>query len=179
MDATVKMPATGSVEADIDFGDFTINDLSGQCDLYLQYGDFEARNLSHKNNIAHVAFGNARINNWGGGEFGVQYGDAKITEVDGDLDLKVQFGDACIDNLSSSCKQLSGHVEYGDLKIKLGSGFGGSFEAEASYGDVELPTNAKYTSKQKDFSGSNKSGTIGSGSSVLKIDVSFGDVEIE
>jgi hypothetical protein len=179
MDATVKMPASGSVEADVDFGDFTINDLSGLCDLYLQYGDFVAGKLSNKNNVAHVAFGNAKIDSWGGGEFGVQYGDAKIADVNGNIDLNVQFGDASINNLSSSCKQLNGHVEYGDLKIKLGTGFGGSFEAIASYGDVELPMHAKITSKEKDFSGSNKAGTIGSGSSVLKVNASFGDVEIE
>jgi hypothetical protein len=179
MKATVNMPAGGSVNGSVNFGDFVINNLSGNCNLNLQYGDFKIGNLDSKSNEVNVAFGNVSIGNWGGGKCHVQYGDSKFNEVKGNMELKVQFGDADIESLNASCKIFNAEVEYGDLDMRLGSGFGGSFDANSSYGDVELPNNATIGTKEKDYTSTRKTGTIGSGSSKLKVEVSFGDVEIE
>jgi hypothetical protein len=179
MKANVNMPAGGSVKGDVDFGDFIVNNLSGYCSMNVQYGDFKIGNLESKNNEVYVAFGNVSVGTWGGGKCNVQYGDSKFNDVKGNMELKVQFGDADIESLNSACKIFDAEVEYGDLDIRLGSGFGGSFDANSSYGDVDLPANAVIGSKEKDFTSTHKTGTIGSGSSKVKVEVSFGDVEIE
>jgi hypothetical protein len=178
MDATVKMPATGSIDGHVDFGDLTISDLAGNLNINLQYGNLVAGKLSGSNNAVELAFGDAKVGRWSGGGMKAQYGNVVIAELNGNINLNLAFGDAKIEQLQSACKSLAAELEYGDLVIDLGASVGVAFDIESSYGDVNIPNSAVVTLKEKDYTSSHKVGTIGSGATKLKLISSFGDVAI-
>jgi hypothetical protein len=112
MDATVRMPATGSIEGRVDFGDLTINDLSGNFNVNLQYGNLVAGKLSGTTNAVELAFGDAHVGSWNGGGIRAQYGNVVIAELRGNLNLNLDFGDAKIELLQPACKSLAAEMEY-------------------------------------------------------------------
>lgn len=178
MDATVKMPATGSIDGHVDFGDLTLSDLSGNLKVNLQYGNLVAGKLLGTNNAVELAFGDAHVSSWSGGGVRAQYGNLVIEELKGNLNLNLDFGDAKIHQLQATCKSFSAEMEYGDLVIDLGSSVGLAFDIESSYGDLNIPGSAVVTLKEKDYTSSHKVGTIGSGSTKLNVISSFGDIAI-
>ncbi|MFM9984863.1 MAG: DUF4097 family beta strand repeat-containing protein [Flavobacteriales bacterium] len=176
----IKMPAAGTVDGDISFGNIYISDLKGPFEAKVEYGNISAQNLFSSNNDLEVAFGNADIKNTNGGDFENQYGNLEIKKLSGSAEIKSEFGNLEIDLVSKEVKTLEVTIQYGDADIELASDFSCSFEINSSYGDIEMPSTVKTTKSESDYTNKKLSGTIGNGgSSRLEINNDFGNVEVD
>lgn len=176
----VKMPANGTVDGQVSFGDANLGEMKGACELRVEYGSFRASSLLSAGNDLEIAFGDASIQTTAGGDFSNEYGELKIKRLTGSAEVKSAFGDLEIDLVTKEVKSLEIHIEYGDAEIDLAPDASFTFDAISSYGDVELPDNAKKTTNTSDYTTKHVMGTIGSGgSNKLKIECDFGDVEID
>jgi Putative adhesin len=176
----IKMPAAGTVDGDISFGNIYISDLKGPFEAKVEYGNITAQNLLSGNNDLEVAFGNADIKNTNGGDFENQYGNLEIKKLNGSAEIKSAFGNLEIDLVSKEVKTLELDIQYGDADIELASDFSCSFNINSSYGDIDMPSEAKITKSESDYTNKSITGIIGSGgSNRLKINNDFGNVEID
>lgn len=178
VDVEVKMPANGSIYADNSFGDFKLGSLNGRCELTLEYGNAKIGSVKGRDNRYNISFGDLKVDDMAYAEVKVEYGNARLGAVSGDFRARVEFGDITVNEVKASCKFMQVSVEYGDADITLGAGYGATFEARSSYGDVDLPATANVTRKESDYTSSRKTGTIGNGGGTLKVEASFGDVEL-
>ena len=175
----VHMPMNAILDGKCAFGDINITDMKGACELNVEYGDLRVNGLWSYENDVHNSFGDARINGTNGGDFHNEYGKLNIGLLQGNAEIKSSFGDMDIDKVSKQCKNLEIDVEYADADINLDSDAGFRFEANSSYGDIDLPDTAKKTSSENDYTSKEIKGTIGNGEGRLDIECDFGDVEID
>jgi hypothetical protein len=176
----IKMPAAGTVDGDISFGNIAISDLKGPFEAKVEYGNITAQNLYSNNNDLEVAFGNADIKNTNGGDFENQYGNLEIKKLNGSAEIKSEFGNLEIDLVSKEVKSLELTIQYGDAEIELASDFSCSYEINSSYGDIDMPSSAKTIKSESDYTNKSLTGTIGNGgSNRLEINNDFGNVEID
>ncbi|MDZ4823959.1 MAG: DUF4097 family beta strand repeat-containing protein [Flavobacteriales bacterium] len=175
----MKMPAGGSLEGNSAFGEMTLGDLSGNCNLMVEYGKFSGGNLSSSTNNFKVAFGDAVIASFGGGNLENEYGSLGVDQLKGNAEINVAFGDLRIGHVYPSCKNLAVRVEYGDADIGLDPSCAFSIDAESSYGEIDLPDGFKKTNSESDFASKHVEGSFGnSATGQLKIKSDFSDVEV-
>lgn len=181
IDILVKMPRSGNLDANHAFGELTIQEILGKCEIDLSYGELEASNLPHADNDVKVAFGDGEIEQLGGGEIKVEFGNLEIERITGDADLSCNYGDLEIDHISSTCKNLKIQNDFGSVSIELDSGANYEIDAYASFGDVSLPSGAKISSEKEDFTSKSIKARIGSGGSpgLITVRCSFGDADID
>ena len=181
IDVVIKMPRTGNLDADHSFGSLEINELSGKCDVDLSYGEFKADVLSNNNNNIKVAFGDGEIGQAGGGEMKVEFGNFDIDRVMGNSEISCSYGDLDVDFVSKKCSELVIHNDFGSVDITLEAGSNYDVKANASFGDVDLPSSAKIISEDEDFTSISLKARIGDGANPgeLEINCSFGDAEID
>lgn len=175
----LKMPLDAVLDGKVAFGDVVISDMRGACELNLEYGDAKINGLWSYENDFRVAFGDADINGTNGGDFRNEYGSLEIGLLQGNAEIHSSFGDLEIDKVAKECKDLEIKVEYADAEIDLASDAGFRFEANSSYGDIDLPSSAKRTVVKEDYTAKEVQGTIGQGAGKLEVECDFGDVDID
>jgi hypothetical protein len=175
----VKMPLSAVLDGRCAFGDMTISDMKGACELNIEYGDLRANGLWSYENDIRIAFGSAKINGSNGGEFQNEYGDLDIGLLQGNSEIHSSFGDLEIDRVTKECKDLEVKVEYADADINFAQNAGFRFEANSSYGDIDLPDSFKKTTVESDYTSKEIKGSFGSGEGKLEIECDFGDVDID
>lgn len=176
----IKMPITATLDGDIAFGNLTIADLKGPCEIKVEYGNINAQSLASSNNDLEVAFGNANIKTTNGGDFENQYGNLEIKKLTGNAEIKSAFGNLEVDLVTKETKSLEIDIQYGDADIELASDYACNFEIRSSYGDIDMPSGAKTTKSESDYTSKRLIGTFGNGGSGrLEINNDFGNVEID
>lgn len=177
----IKMPVTATLDGEVAFGNLTLADLQGPCEVKVEYGNITAQNLASRDNDLHVAFGNANIKSTNGGEFVNEYGNMDIKKLNGNAEIKSSFGNLEIDLVSKEVKAFELDVQYGDAEIELASDYSCSFVIHSSYGDVDMPdSGAKITKSESDYTSKHLTGTFGNGgSNRMEIKNDFGNVEID
>ncbi len=179
VEVDMKVPAGASLTGSFNFGDLILSDLSGPCQLLVEYSSFAANKLLSANNDLKVQFGNANIKYAGGGVFKCEYGNIELGSINNDTRCESDFGDVKISHVAPSCKNLSLDAEYGDLSVTLDAGCSFMVEAKSEYGDVDLPSTFKEQYHKSGFSDEKKSGTLGSNpTGKLLVSARFGHVVI-
>lgn len=175
----VKMPLKAILDGKCAFGNLTVGDMQGACLMEVEYGDIYINGLwSYENNLR-IAFGDAVVNGTNGGDFTNEYGSLEIGLLQGNSEIQSSFGDLKLRRVAKECKDLDLNVQYADAKIYLAQATGFRFEATSSYGDIDLPSEAKKSSVESDFSNKQVKGTIGNGEGKLEVECDFGDIDID
>lgn len=175
----IRMPLKANLDGKCAFGDVNITDMAGACKIDVEYADARINGLWSYDNDFRIAFGNARINGTNGGDFRNEYGSLEMGLLQGKADIHSSFGDLEIDKVAKECKDLEVKVEYADADIDLAADAGFAFEANSSYGEIDLPAGVKKSFSDSDYTSKRVRGTIGSGDGKLELDCDFGDLELE
>ncbi len=175
----VKMPLKAVLDGKCAFGDLRIGDMQGACLVDVEYGDMHINGLWSYENDLNIGFGNAYINGTNGGDFKNEYGSLDITLLQGNAEIESSFGDLELRRVAKECKDLEIKVQYADADIHLARDAGFRFEANSSYGDIDLPSEAKKSSSESDYTSKQVKGTIGNGEGKLDVECDFGDIEID
>lgn len=174
----VKMPKGASLSGSVSFGNIqVINPLQGKLDIHLDYGNLDAGELKHYSNDLKVSFGNAKIGTWNGGDAHVEYGNIKLQNVTGKSHIEDDFGNIDIRGISKSCQSLRVDCEYGNIDVTTG-GTGCNFQADVSYGDIDLNGEYKITLKESEMFSKGVEGTGNGGGVELEVDCSFGNIDL-
>lgn len=177
---TIKAPRTIGLDANHDFGDLRVADISGASDIHVGYGTFKAGKLSNPGNDITVAFGEGSIKEVGGGDISNEFGELDIDRLTGNADLSNGYGEFEIDYVTASCKDIDINNEFGELEITLASGGSFEIEYESSFGDVSLPSSANISRESEEMTSKSGKATIGgSGGCKIRIETSFGEVDID
>jgi|JI7StandDraft_1071085.scaffolds.fasta_scaffold142161_2 hypothetical protein len=175
----VKMPLKAVLDGKCAFGDLRIGDMQGACLVNVEYGEMHVNGLWSYENDLKIAFGNAYITGTNGGNFENEYGSLDITLLQGNAEIESSFGDLEIRRVAKECKDLEVKIQYADADIHLALDAGFRFEANSSYGDIDLPSQAKKTFSESDYTNKQMKGTIGNGEGKLDVECDFGDIEID
>ncbi len=175
----VKMPLKAVLDGKCAFGDLRVGDMQGACLVEVEYGDMHINGLWSYENDLRIAFGNAYINGTNGGDFTNEYGSLEIVLLQGNSEIESSFGDLDLKRVAKECKDLEVKVQYADADIHLASDAGFRFEANSSYGDIDLPSGAKKSSVESDYTNKDVKGTIGNGEGKLDVECDFGDIDID
>lgn len=156
---TVYMPATNALTASQQYGNIDLGNFSAPTSLKVQYGNLNAGVLSNSNNYINVQYGKTTIdevNNavikhqYGGGliinragalDMDVQYAQATVTTVKGDVRAKIQYGEGL--NIGSA-NNLMLDAQY--VKVKVGD-LRGNATIKQQYGDLTVGTLGKLVLK--------------------------------
>lgn len=174
----VKLPKGATIEGSMSFGNMTVyNPILGKLDVDMDYGNLEAGEVKNSSNNVRMSFGNVKIGSWGGGDLKVDYGNIKLQNVLGESDIEDDFGNIDIRGISKNCKGLKVACEYGNIDISTG-GTGCNFEADVSYGDIDLNGEYKVSLKETDMFSKSIEGVGNGGGVPLEVDCSFGNIEL-
>ncbi len=174
----IKMPKSGGVNGTVDFGNLNISSIAGMLDLELDYGNLVAADLKHSSNDIEVDFGNTYVAYFGGGKIISEYGNVKVEYVNGVSNIQNDFGNTKIQKIAKGCSKLDVSCDYGNVDMTFVDGAGGRLEAYVSYGDIDVNTTLKDRDKNEGMFDQRISGTFGSGDAIIKVNVSFGNIEI-
>jgi hypothetical protein len=133
----VSMPAANALTLSQNYGSVTMGDLSGALYAKVQYGNFNAQNLSNTNNYVSVQYGNCNIQNLNGAVIKQQYGSAvtigtvntldlnaqyagvKITTIKGNANIKQQYGSGVT---IGSVDNLNLNAQYANINVSTVKG---------------------------------------------------------
>jgi hypothetical protein len=175
----IKMPKSGGVSANVDFGNLSISSIAGILDLHLDYGNLVAADLKHSANDIEVDFGNTNVAYFGGGKITSEYGNVKVENVNGNSNIQNDFGNTKILKITKQCSRLDVGCDYGNVDLRFEDGAGGRLEAFVSYGDIDINTTLRDRDKHEGMFDQRVTGNFGSGDAVVKVNVSFGNIEIK
>lgn len=123
----VNMPAANALTLSQKYGSVTMADLSGALYAKVQYGNFNAQNLSNTNNYVSVQYGDCNIQSVNNAVIKQQYGKAVTIGTVNTIDLNAQYAGVKITTIKGNAT----------IKQQYGSG--------VSIGSVEnLNLNAQY-----------------------------------
>lgn len=180
VEVDMKVPAGALLTGRFSFGDLVLSDLTGPCQLSVEYSSIVANSLQSTQNDLVVQFGDANIRRAGGGVFRCEYGSIELGSLNNDTRCETSFGDVRISSVSPGCKNLTLDAEYGDLTVSLESGCSFAVEAASDFGDVRLPPTFKEQYNKSSYTGEKKSGTLGNNpSGKLLANARFGDIVIK
>jgi len=175
----IKMPKSGGVNANVDFGNLNISSIAGILDLHLDYGNLVAADLKHSANDIEVDFGNTNVAYFGGGKITSEYGNVKVENVNGNSNIQNDFGNTKILKITKQCSKLDIGCDYGNVDLRFEDGAGGRLEAFVSYGDIDINTTLRDRDRHEGMFDQRVTGNFGSGDAVVKVNVSFGNIEIK
>lgn len=147
IDYFVKMPATGMLNVQNEFGNTYVGDLDGKAKVTVKYGNLEMGDLRADKNDINVAFGDAEFDIVTAAEVHLEYGSIEIGKS-GHLNMlsrfsSVEIGEVSEINLDS---QYDG-LEIGSVDIMTGDASFSSIEVgevfdkiniRSSYGGIEI-----------------------------------------
>lgn len=174
----VKMPVTARIAGKIEFGNLMLNQLGGEMHLRLAYGNLEAGNMTASTNKVQVEFGNFSSGLFNGGTLRCSYGNAEVQTLNGDAEIKTEFGNIDIVRVTARVTNLRVNSSYGNADIELDRDAGFRFDATISFGDLDLPDDAKKTNVRSDYTGKSIQGTIGNGTGNLTVRCDFGNLNV-
>ena len=131
---TVYMPAYNALNASQQYGNISMGDFSGPTSIKVQYGNFNAGNLSNINNYVNVQYGDANIQELNKGVVKQQYGKVLTIGTIGTLDLNVQYAGANIGSVKGNAiikKQYGGSLVIGSVD---------NLDLDAQYTNVNITT---------------------------------------
>lgn len=134
VDYVVYMPATNSLTLSQQFGPATIGDFAGPLYAKVQYGNFNAGNLSNTNNYISVQYGNGNIAELNKAVIKQQYGSGLVIGTVGTLDLNAQYASVNITTVKGNAQIKQ---QYGS-GLKIGSV--GNLVLDAQYASVNVGT---------------------------------------
>jgi hypothetical protein len=114
----VNMPATNALTLSQTYGNVTMGDLSGALYAKVQYGNFNAQDLTNTNNYISVQYGNCNVQSLNGAVIKQQYGSAVTIGAVNTLDLNAQYAGVKITNIKGNAtikQQYGSGVSIGSV----------------------------------------------------------------
>jgi len=180
IDVTVKMPATGSVQGNVEFGNVKLPSLEGPVKLVVAYGNLVTGDLLSAANSCTVNFGNLKVQRFSGGKIHTEYGNADVQRITGSGEVRTEFGNIEIGPITIPSGELKLQVEYGSCKVNFTEGGDFTYDIRSSYGDIDLPSGTKGKVTKTDFSTESAKGLVGAGGgSHVIIRSEFGNVNVK
>ncbi|THH36503.1 DUF4097 family beta strand repeat-containing protein [Neolewinella litorea] len=108
------------------------------------------------------------------------YTDYNLGTVTGILELEGNYGDLKVERLAAGFERVDIRVNYSDVQINVDDSAGYTLDLSARYGDIDVPTDA-LSPRDVRSEGSSKSvkgKKSGTGSGLIKIATTYGDIEI-
>lgn len=133
INTTLYMPAANPLNIDNQYGNVTLDHLSGPTAIKVQYGNFTAVSLSNSNNFINVQYGKCSIQDLATGTVKHQYNGPVNIGTAGTLTLDAQYTGVIIGAIRKSAV----------IKVQYGSGLtvgniGGNLILDADYAKVNL-----------------------------------------
>jgi hypothetical protein len=130
----VNMPAANALTLSQTYGSVTMGDLSGALYAKVQYGNFNAQNLTNTNNYVSVQYGDCNIQSLNAAVIKQQYGKVVTIGTVNTLDLNAQYAGVKIITIKGNAT----------IKQQYGSGVSiGSVEnltLDAQYSNINIST---------------------------------------
>ena len=157
----VNMPAANALTLSQNYGSVTMGDLSGALYAKVQYGNFNAQNLSNTNNYVSVQYGNCNIQSLNGAVIKQQYGSAvtigtvntldlnaqyagvKITTIKGNANIKQQYGSGVT---IGSVDNLNLNAQYANINV---STIKGNANIDQQYNNLSIGSVGKLNLKSQ------------------------------
>ena len=108
------------------------------------------------------------------------YTDYNIGTVTKVLELNGNYGDIEVDALTAGFESVSIRVSYSDVEIDVDESSGYTLDLSARYGDIDVPT-GNLDNREVRSEGSTETvrgRKAGTGNGTIRIDTSYGDIEI-
>lgn len=145
---TVYMPTTAALTASQTYGGITMDDYAGPTSIKVQYGNFDAGNLSNANNYLSIQYGKGNVKDFGNAKIKHQYGGGLTLGTIGNIDLDAQYtavnigtikGNAVIKHQYGSgttigtASTLNANAQY--TTVKVGT-LRGNINSKTQYGKI-------------------------------------------
>lgn len=176
--ATIHAPASINLDADMEFGNLTIDVITGVCTLDVEFGDVDADGFTNTNNDISIEYGDLEVATLACEEADVEFGEMKIGVLTSSCEISCDYSDVEIKMVSEGCTDLEIDVQFGKLDLTLASTSNFSLEASTSFGDIDLDSDFTIQEKDKGMFDLSYSATIGSGGGKIDIDSSYSDIKL-
>lgn len=157
VDLTIYLPSEVDLDIKTSYGDIEISNIQGNMKADTSFGDLNATQVT----------GAVKLN--------TSYGDIRCSEIQSSLlEMDTSFGDVAVSGLQSKSPLTAKiNTSYGNIDFACPAEFGGQVEMETHFGKIQ--TQKAITIKGQ-ASQEQLSGTIGTGSGLVKLQTSFGDI---
>ena len=168
VDYVIKTPYTARIKIENDFGNASVNDVKGDVDVDVSYGNIDLNKCLSKNIISSKFSGVQAVEIGADSRISNSYGKTKIDKVNGDIEVTSSFGDIDLKNVTGNIIVTNG---YGSIYV---DDIGGRANLSNQFGKISAK-NVKgifdITNKNSEVSLS----TVESG----RVTNSFGSINIE
>ncbi|MEL6356521.1 MAG: DUF4097 family beta strand repeat-containing protein [Bacteroidota bacterium] len=160
----VQMPESANLQAEARYCDIRCDDLSGETEFDVKYGDLVAGRLNNRTQLS-IAYGSGNVDFIGGlADVEIRYSDLDEDDAN-NMEINSRYSELKLEN----CGDLDLDCRYDEVEI----GKAGKVKISAGYGEFnleeadELRGNSNYMSYE-----------IGRLGKKLDIDTDYGDVEV-
>jgi Putative adhesin len=174
----VKMPKTTTFTGDINFGNLSVNSMSGPVNMRIEYGNVTITEALSNDNDIDVAFGNIIIDVCGGGVINEQYGNVRVKNAKGSMEIDTDFGNVEVRGFTKECKRIEIDCDYGNIEVNT-KGLGYKLKAKVEYGDLDVEGSSIKVHKDELGLSKSANGSTGDANTELDLECNFGSIELE
>lgn len=123
----IYYPSNSKLKLNMEFGSAFFENIEGATDINVEYGSFNAKDLSNTSNEIEISFGKFQVSKLGGGDVEIDYGGCNIDEAT-TLNLRTSFsGNVNIEKINDLMLKSS----YDKVSIGQANSIQGSLEFSA------------------------------------------------
>ncbi len=126
---TLYIPETNNIKIENKYGNVWIDDLLGEADIYVKYGNLDAGKLAGENTDIELGYGNAKIELMEEADVEAKYSNLEIARCRV-LDLENKYSDVELGEIG----ELQSYTKYGSMEIDKVY----SFRGDIQYTDLEI-----------------------------------------
>ena len=144
----VYLPAVNPLNVEMQFGSTSIGDYRGPINIRQEYGSLSAGNLANVKQITST-YGSATINGIANGKLVLEYGDARVSSISGNVSLQVSFCQLRA-GVTNEIKNLDINCQYGDVQMSIADNINASFNVRTSYAELKNKGSIKFVKEKED-----------------------------
>ena len=176
----IYVPSSVSLEADVSFGDFDIQDITGKSEIKMGFGDLRADRLTHSDNEIFVEFGSGEIDELGAQEVGVSFGNLDIDLLTSSCELSNSYGELDVDEVSANISRLEIACSFGDTDVTFAGNAKVNVDATSSFGDVSFSSDFSVKTLDEGMFDTHESATLNGGGGIdVEVESSYGEVSLQ
>ncbi|MBS1772258.1 MAG: hypothetical protein JST82_05315 [Bacteroidetes bacterium] len=167
IDYTINMPKGSPIDIKNEFGNLIMDDFEGDMNIDVEYGNFNAGDITGSEKVVKVQFGKVDIHSIAVGRFNVEYSPLKIDNAQR-IGLRNMFGKTTINYV----QQLSLVQEYGNLEL----GTVNMLSGKISFAGININRVNKGLDLKLEYCNKSRFGTISTSANMLNVKSSFSNL---
>lgn len=175
----IQAPSSISLDADVAFGDLTIEQIEGKSDIHSSFGSIYAQSLSHDQNDVFVEFGEGRFESLSAKDVSVSFGDMTVDQLNSSANLNSSYGNLTIERMTKIDSDFEISCSFGDIGVGIDNGLSVEINSKSSFGETHFDSEFDLNKVSEGMFDKHYKAVLNGGKYEVDVENSYGNVDIE